>query len=297
MNTALRLAAVTTVAALAAVLAPAAATAAPIGQCSTTQGTIIAVDFAHWGGPIIRGCGVQANGQPDPDPYTLLHDGGFTVAYVNGEPFVCRIGNAAFDGGTQYPTPADDHCVVTPPASAYWSYWTAAPGASSWHYATMTETPIAGGVSLWTFGATSTNGAQGAPPASLIDQLRAHNATTAETAVTPVSAAAQPKPATMTTQPPRSPVPGPATAAGQATGSPSTSATTSATDGATSAAGTTSAGPTTSRGQARVVPAAASAPHHDSGSALPIVVTAVIVAALGGAAGVTLLRRRRHERG
>lgn len=291
MSRAPRLAAVTVLAGVAAVLAPPAATAAPIDRCSTTQGTIIAADFGHWGGPIIRGCGVQANGQPDPDPYTLLHDGGFTVTYVNGEPFVCRIGNAAFHGGTQYPTPDEDHCVVTPPASAYWSYWTAAPDATSWHYATMTEKPIVGGVSLWTFGATSTDGTQGAPPAALIDQLRAHNTSAAGGTVATATTAAQPKPAATTTTRYGS-APAPGAALGSSTSPTTAGATTSA-----PAPGTTDAGPTTSASRPRVVPAAATAARHSGGSVLPIVVTAVIVAALGGAGGVSLLRRRRHEGG
>ena len=48
------------------------ATADPIGNCTTTTGTIIAVDFAHWGGPVVRGCGVD-----DPSGYALSARGRF----------------------------------------------------------------------------------------------------------------------------------------------------------------------------------------------------------------------------
>ena len=41
-------------------IAAPATSADPIGNCTTTAGTIIAVDFAHWGGPVVRGCGVSA---------------------------------------------------------------------------------------------------------------------------------------------------------------------------------------------------------------------------------------------
>ena len=80
-----------------------AAHADPIGNCTTTAGTIVAVDFSHWGGPIVRGCGVNS-----PSGYALLHAAGFSTAgdTHDGPAFICRIGNEAFEHGTQYPTPA-----------------------------------------------------------------------------------------------------------------------------------------------------------------------------------------------
>lgn len=278
-----------------------AAQAAPVSQCSTTRGTIVAADFGHWGGPIIRGCGVQSDGQPDPNPYALLAGGGFTITYVNGEAFVCRIGNAAFAGGASYPTPAEDHCVVTPPASAYWSYWTAAPGATSWHYATMTEKPVAGGLAFWTFGATNDSGTQGGPPASLIDRLRAHNTSpaggTATNAKPPArSTAAGPvagvdagstsggAPAPRSSEPAGA---SPARSAGPATATASTGA------GPASPGG--SASPS-QPGATRVVSSVAPT-KHGAGSAVPVAVAAAIVAALGAAGGVSVWRRRRGEPG
>lgn len=276
------------------------ARAAPVSQCSTTRGTIVAVDFGHWSGPIIRGCGVQRDGGPEPDPYALLAGGGFAITYVNGEPFVCRIGNAAFAGGTAYPTPAEDHCVVTPPASAYWAYWTAAPGATTWHYATMTDKPVPGGVALWTFGATNSSGTQGGPPAGLIDQLRAHNASpaggtaasrptgraTAAGASTPGGPGATPDAGRRST----SSVPAGARAAGTTTAPAPSNA-----GGGGSASPAGSVGPD-QPGATHVVSSVAPA-QHGSGSAAPAAIAAVLVAAFGTAGGVSLWRRRRSDQG
>jgi hypothetical protein len=101
------------------------ATADPLGDCTATSGAVVAVDFGHFGGPVVRGC--------DAHPSTglnLLHNGGFSTAGTahDGPGFVCRIGTAGFGDGTQYPTPADEACLQTPPASTYWSYWIAPAG-------------------------------------------------------------------------------------------------------------------------------------------------------------------------
>jgi hypothetical protein len=161
------------VAALGAVAVPGAASASPIGSCTATKGAIVAVDFAAWSGPLLRGC--------DASPTTgmnLLHNGGFTTAGTvhDGPGFICRIGNPAFASGTQYPTPAQDACVLTPPATAYWSYWLAKPGQNTWTYSplgALSDHPVNGEVEAWTFGATDIGGTTGLPtftPAS----VRAH---------------------------------------------------------------------------------------------------------------------------
>jgi hypothetical protein len=148
------------------------AQAAPIGECTTSTGTIIVVDFSHWGGPIVRGCDTT---QPK-SGYQLLHDVGFTTAgdSHDGPAFICRIGNQAFGGGAQYPTPSQEPCILTPPASAYWSYWLAPSGQdTSWSYSqlgAMSEVPKAGEIELWIFGGTNIAGTEGRPtctPASL----------------------------------------------------------------------------------------------------------------------------------
>lgn len=136
--------------------APVPATATPISACTATTGTIVAVDFSHWGGPVVRGCDTN---NPKNGAY-LLTDMGFTLAgdQHDGPAFICRIGNQAFDDGTQYPTPKDEACILTPPASAYWSYWLAPAGQNTWTYSQLgaySEVPKPGEVELWIFGATT----------------------------------------------------------------------------------------------------------------------------------------------
>lgn len=167
LSTALLLLA-STAAAFTASAAPAAAS--PIGSCTATVGAVVAVDFGHWGGPVVRGCDAAPT-----TGYNLLHNGGFTTTGTqhDGPGFICRIGNAAFSSGTQYPTPATDACVVTPPATAYWSYWIAPKGQTTWSYSpsgAMSDVPKAGEVEAWTFGSTDINGTTGLPtftPASV----------------------------------------------------------------------------------------------------------------------------------
>lgn len=290
-----------------AVAAPAvAAPTAALGQCTTTRGTIVAVDFGHWEGPIVRGCGVQSNGQPDPTGLVLLHDGGFdtTGSTHDGPAFVCRIGSGSFSGGTQYPTPAQVRCLGTPPASASWSFWLAAPGATSWHYSdngANGDHPAAGEVELWTFGGSA------APASSLIDELRAHN-TTAPSGSGPPEPPGQSPPSQPTHQDgttSRGSLGGTGLAANgtasrqptdgrssSSSASPRGSVTTPPSAGASKSV---AAGTIASAGAPSIV-AAAAAPKtpHSSGSALPVVITVVVVAALGGLGGLSFVRRRRR---
>ncbi len=132
----------------------------------------MAVDFAHWGGPIVRGCGI---GQPT--GYALLHAAGFLTGgdAHDGAAFICRIGNGAFHGGTLYPTPSEEPCTATPSTSAYWSYWIAPPGQNRWIYSPvgpMGDVPKPGEVELYLFGSTNVGGTHGSgvpkfPPNSL----------------------------------------------------------------------------------------------------------------------------------
>ncbi|WP_375489337.1 prenyltransferase/squalene oxidase repeat-containing protein [uncultured Jatrophihabitans sp.] len=134
-----------------------------LGSCTTTKGALVAVDFAHWSGPAVRGC--------DPAPTTgikLLTTAGFTTAgdQHDGPQFICRIGHPLYNKGTQYPTPAQDPCVVTPPASAYWSFWLAPKGSNTWSYSqygAYADKPTNGEVEAWTFGGTDIAGTHGQP--------------------------------------------------------------------------------------------------------------------------------------
>ncbi|MFI6284582.1 prenyltransferase/squalene oxidase repeat-containing protein [Streptomyces sp. NPDC051018] len=157
-------------AAVSLLTAPATATAAPVEECTPQKGAVVAVDFSKFGGKVERGC--------DTTPTTgfeLLHEAGFTTTGTqsHGDAFICRIGHGST--GTQYPTPAQEDCVQTPQASAYWSYWIASPGQKSWTYSplgAMSRTPRAGDVDAWVFGATDIGGTTGKPSFSP-DDVRA----------------------------------------------------------------------------------------------------------------------------
>lgn len=156
--------------------APASAAPLPIDQCTTTSGVVLAVDFGKWGGPLLRSCGTTPT-----TGYDLLNQGGWKTVGTghDGPAFICRIGYSGFQGGKQYPTPDQEKCVLTPPASAYWSYWHADPGQNTWSYSqlgAMLYQPKPGSVDLWIFGGTNIEGTEGRPTFSP-DSVRAHNTT------------------------------------------------------------------------------------------------------------------------
>lgn len=156
-------AAVTFAASVAFVTGAAPAAADPIESCTPAVGAIVAVDFGPFGGGVVRGCDTTPT-----TGYELLRDGGFTTEGTrhDGPGFICRIGNGAFNSGTRYPTPATEDCVLTPQATAYWSYWIASPGQASWSYSplgAMDRKPKAGDVDAWVFGGTDVGGTTGRP--------------------------------------------------------------------------------------------------------------------------------------
>ncbi len=162
--------------------ASAEAAARPLSECSATSGVIVAVDFAHWGGPILRSCGTTPT-----TGYALLNQGGWDTAGTehDGPGFICRIGYSGYRHGTQYPTASQQACVDTPPASAYWASWQAGPGQDSWtysQYGAMSYRPKPGSVSFWVFGGTNLAGTAGSalPPVSPA-KLRAAAAATSNT--------------------------------------------------------------------------------------------------------------------
>ncbi|MFE3068709.1 prenyltransferase/squalene oxidase repeat-containing protein [Streptomyces sp. NPDC059247] len=140
-----------------------AAEAAPAEKCTRTKGAVVAVDFGHWGGPVVRGCDLTPT-----TGYELLRSGGFgtTGTGHDGPGFICRIGNSGFKNGKQHPTPAEEDCVLTPQATAYWSYWIASPGQRKWTYSPLgatSRTLEPGDVDAWVFGGTDIGGTKGRP--------------------------------------------------------------------------------------------------------------------------------------
>ncbi|MFD0400538.1 hypothetical protein ACFVHI_20985 [Kitasatospora sp. NPDC127121] len=154
--------------------APASAAPLPIDQCTTTSGVVLAVDFSKWGGPLLRSCGTTPT-----TGFTLLNQGGWKTTGTghDGPAFICRIGYSGFQGGKQFPAPDQEKCVLTPPATAYWSYWHADPGQNEWSYSqlgAMSYQPKPGSVDLWIFGGTNIEGTEGRPGFSP-DSVRANN--------------------------------------------------------------------------------------------------------------------------
>ncbi len=140
-----------------AIAAPAASAKATsvvgsVGKCTTTKGALVAVDFSHWSGPAVRGCATTLT-----TGRALLTSAGFSITgSVRFPGFVCRLGHKLFKNGAKYPTTAQDACVTASPATAYWSYWTAAKGKTGWTYSPRgldSDVPANGEVQAWAFGA------------------------------------------------------------------------------------------------------------------------------------------------
>ncbi|MFE5555634.1 hypothetical protein [Streptomyces sp. NPDC056544] len=291
-----------TVAAFAATAAPAGAAPQPMGQCTTSSGVVLAVDFSRWGGPVYRSCGTTPT-----TGYELLNQGGWATTGTghDGPAFICRIGYSGHQGGKQFPTPQQDDCVLTPPASAYWSYWHANPGQNTWEYSqlgAMLYKPKPGSVDLWIFGGTNIEGTEGKPTVTP-DQLRAKNARPTGGPAPKDTRTATPLPPNVNTGPrPENPPP-------SAAPSPTTPPPSPSTAPPTPESPTASAAPTPSAPPASGEPALAAQPpgpqvveaapaadaQHDAGSFLPAVATGALVLLIGAAAVFAARRRRRTE--
>ncbi|KMO94583.1 hypothetical protein [Streptomyces roseus] len=291
-----------TVAAFAATAAPAGAAPQPMGQCTTTSGVVLAVDFSHWGGPVYRSCGTTPT-----TGYELLNQGGWATTGTghDGPAFICRIGYSGYQGGKQYPTPQQDDCVLTPPASAYWSYWHANPGQNTWEYSqlgAMLYKPKPGSVDLWIFGGTNVEGTEGKPTVTP-GQLRANNTQPTGGPAPKDTRTAAPLPPNVNTGPrPENPPPtGPpmTTTPSSPTAPQNPSASASPSESASptpSAPPPSSSGPAVAAPGPQVVEAAPAADaKHDAGSYLPAVATGALVLLIGAAAVYAAKRRRRTE--
>ncbi|WP_326586253.1 hypothetical protein [Streptomyces sp. NBC_01294] len=287
-----------TVAAFAATAGPAGAAPQPMGQCTTSSGVVLAVDFSHWGGPVYRSCGTAPT-----TGYELLNQGGWATTGTghDGPAFICRIGYSGHQGGKQYPTPQQDDCVLTPPASAYWSYWHANPGQNTWEYSqlgAMLYKPKPGSVDLWIFGGTNIEGTEGKPTVTP-DQLRAKNTRPTGGPAPKDTRTAAPLPPSVNTGPKPENPPPPTTAPGPtASESPSASASPSESVSPTPSAPPSSSAPAEAApapGPAVVDAAPAADTQHDAGSYLPAVATGALVLLIGAAAVFAAKRRRRAE--
>jgi hypothetical protein len=266
------------------VVAPTLATAAPAsastsapGYCTDSVGVTVVVDFQGLGGGVVVRCLTHPSSSTT--GLDALLGTGFSVTGVaryGNDSFVCRI-----DG---QPTAANEACIDTPPASYYWSYWSASNGGR-WAYSSagpMSHRAIHGGFEGWSFSDRKT--ATTSPPPR----------------VAPVHAVAVPTTTPAPTRAPTPPPPGPSST-GTAPGSTSRSPTatpvgslaahnpTQPTPAASASAGGVLAGGSSGPPISFV----ASAPQVAGGSAWSSVVGVVLVlAALCGATTVAVRRRR-----
>jgi hypothetical protein len=288
-----------TLAGLAGTVSPATSSAAT-GSCTSTSGVTVVVDFTALRGHVERGCapGAPATG------LAALKEAGFLVAGTEqyGDAFVCRINGL--------PDPGQQSCETTPPANAYWAYFHAVGGATTWSFSALgaaSYTPPPGSIDGWAFGS-------GAPPS--VPPQEVTTTTTTTTAAT----------TTTTANPIQNANPGVSTpgSSGQSTGAtqaptsvanpiPSTSPT-DLPPGSTPVARTKTTGPfagesinsttgTTTTSAPRIVnvtpskqvAALAAAHGGGGGSGTGVLVGLVLVVVLGAAGVLVTLRRRRRD--
>ena len=308
LATALALAAAVGVSAgFGAVIPSTPAAADPPVDCSS--GVIVAVDFSPWSDTLNTVCdpALPTNG------VAALQNAGFALTGVSGYglQFICQIDD----------DPPDDACTSTPPANAYWSFWYAEAGQSSWTYSQQGAEglePQPGSIEAWVFGG-ETGGGQ--PPIPAPDTLDPSTPTTPTTEATQATAPTGPAPAPVGVSAGSGPDSaegsstgsqpttgsGSGTSTGSGTGGTRSSATTSTTSdpgrtgaSTTNAGGrtpsTNPAGDTSSRSSTglKVVDAApASVTQRSAGSAEPFLIGAGIAAVAVASGGLIAWRRRR----
>ena len=115
------------------------------GHCPGATGVTIAVDLTAFGKGVKVRCapGAPATG------IAALQQAGFTPVGTaqSGLAFVCRING--------FPTAAQQACISTPPPTAYWAYYHALAGATTWSYGTIgaiSYHPPQGSIEAWAFG-------------------------------------------------------------------------------------------------------------------------------------------------
>lgn len=267
-----------------------AAQAAPAvyqAGCTAPQVAVV-VNFAHFGGAAERGC---ANYTASLTGTSLLHAAGFTTTGTADYPdtFICKINGEP-----------DTSCADTPPTSASWSYWRAAPGATSWTHSNLgaaSAHPAAGSADAWNFGDTNT-----APPFSPQSVLPAA-AVAAQNSSRPAPAPAQvtasaPASAPQRAAPTSSAAAGPAPTASSPVptrDSPTTAAASDKVSSGTSRISSSSASATASVTIDNVSPSAATGAKRASSSPWPAIAGVLGVVVIAGAGGTVAWRRRRTE--
>ena len=270
---------------LGCLVTPAAASAA---ACPGSAGVTVVVEYGALGSGTSTGCAAEGGGQTAD---RLLKDTGHALTYVQRFPgFVCRI-----DG-----LPADDPCVNTPPADAYWGLWWSDGKTGEWSYSSLgagsLAIPAGGYVAMVWDGSTGTVRPQADPaphpttptPTPTPTPTKKPSPTPTATptpspSATPSASSSPASPSGPTAAPSKTKKPKPSP-------SPSPSETTSAPTSEAPADEQTEAGGVV---EDPVDPSDTTEAGDDGG--LPVWVAPVVVVVLLGAAGAVAVARRRQQ--
>lgn len=107
-------------------VAPVGTADAASGRCAPGTGVTVVVDFGGLGGGVPIGCDPSGGGKAANQVVTAA---GFSLTYVNGQPFVCRI-----DGK---PSAEQESCQRTPPSDAYWGLFWSDGKSATWTYSSQ----------------------------------------------------------------------------------------------------------------------------------------------------------------
>lgn len=124
--------------------------------CSSDTGVTVVVDFHELGGGVQTVCDPDGGGKT---AATLFPANGFPLDYVQRQPgFVCRVSSK----------PAEDPCVNTPPADAYWGLFWSSGTTGTWSYSSSgagsQKVPAGGSVAFSWQGSSSRAEPGVAPP-------------------------------------------------------------------------------------------------------------------------------------
>ena len=274
--------------------AESAVPAATPRQAAGTSGVTVVVDFQELGG----GVNVVCASGPVSSGLDALTRAGISYRTAQRFPgFVCRIADR----------PATDPCVNASPASAYWTYWIAAPGGT-WCYATLgagNRQPPPGTFEGWSFSldkvAAKIPPPRFSPPAATTSPAPTLNRSDCTSEPQPSIAT------TATTAPPTTapPTTAPPTTAAASTNAATTSAATtvasSTTELSTTAIATTTTGVTTTTAPTTTAPTTTGPPttavdlgnDGGDGGPVPFVASVAVIAVLGAAALVISRLRAR----
>ncbi|MEA5118498.1 MAG: hypothetical protein VB036_12930, partial [Propionicimonas sp.] len=142
------------------------------GVCTTADqnAVTVVIDYQNLGGGIKKYCasnlpkgavGMDALKAVGVGTAGTTHDGTAFVCRINGRPAAKE--SITIPGDSEY----HEHCVDTPPATAYWSYWWAKPGGS-WVYSdkgVLSHRVVIGGYEGWSFSNDPDGGYGGKNPA------------------------------------------------------------------------------------------------------------------------------------